>query len=65
MTKIQTCSKTSRATDGRLKIVEIPVKYFQRTGGESKHSVSYYHLAKTAMMMLRTFVRKKFESRKH
>jgi len=51
----------AEALQQRLKIVEIPVKYFQRTGGESKHSVSYYHLAKTALMMLRTFVRKKFE----
>ncbi len=45
----------------KVKIVEIPVKYFQREGGESKHSVSYYHLAKTALKMLRTIVRKKLE----
>ena len=45
----------------QIKIVEIPVKYFQREGGESKHSVSYYHLAKTAMKMLRTIIRKKLE----
>ncbi len=52
----------AEALHQRLKIVEIPVKYFQRTGGESKHSVSYYHLAKTALKMLRTVIRKKFES---
>jgi len=45
----------------RVKIVEIPVKYFQREGGESKHSVSYYHLARTALKMIRTIVRKKLE----
>lgn len=45
----------------KVKIVEIPVKYFQREGGESKHSVSYYHLARTALKMLRTIVRKKLE----
>jgi glycosyltransferase involved in cell wall biosynthesis len=52
----------AEALHQRLKIVEIPVKYFQRSGGESKHSVSYYHLAKNALKMLRTVVRKKFES---
>jgi len=52
----------AEALHQRLKIVEIPVKYFQRSGGESKHSVSYYHLAKTALKMLRTVVRKKLES---
>lgn len=45
----------------KVKIVEIPVKYFQREGGESKHSVSYYHLAKTALKMLRTIIHKKLE----
>ena len=45
----------------KVKIVEIPVKYFQREGGESKHSVSYYHLTKTALKMLRTIIRKKLE----
>ncbi len=45
----------------KVKIVEIPVKYYQREGGESKHSVSYYHLAKTALKMLQTIIRKKLE----
>ena len=52
----------AEALHKRLKIVEIPVKYFQRSGGESKHSVSYYHLARTALKMLRTVIRKKFET---
>ncbi len=45
----------------KVKIVEIPVKYFQREGGESKHSVSFFHLAKTALKMLKTIIRKKLE----
>lgn len=45
----------------KVKIVEIPVKYFQREGGESKHSVSYYHLTRTALKMLWTIIRKKLE----
>jgi glycosyltransferase involved in cell wall biosynthesis len=45
----------------RVKIVEIPVKYFQREGGESKHSVSYFHLIRTALKMIRTIIRKKVE----
>jgi glycosyltransferase involved in cell wall biosynthesis len=52
----------AEALHQRLKIVEIPVKYFQRSGGVSKHSVSYYHLGKTALKMLKTLIRKKFES---
>lgn len=49
----------------KVKIVEIPVKYFQREGGESKHSVSYYHLTRTALKMLRTIIRKKLERSAH
>ena len=45
----------------KVKVVEIPVKYFQREGGESKHSVSYYHLTRTALKMLWTIIRKKLE----
>jgi len=52
----------AEALHQRLRIVEIPVRYYQRSGGVSKHSVSYYHLAKTALKMLRTVFRKKFES---
>ncbi len=52
----------AEALHQRAKIVEIPVKYFQRTGGESKHSISYYHLAKTAMRMLKTIISKRIYS---
>ena len=43
----------------KVKIVEIPVKYFPRLGGESKHSISYYHLTKTALKMLRAIINKR------
>lgn len=49
----------AEALHQRVTIVEIPVKYFPRAGGESKHSVSYYHLARTAMKMLRAILRKR------
>jgi len=52
----------AEALHQRLRIVEIPVRYYQRSGGVSKHSMSYYHLAKTALKMLKTVVRKKIES---
>ncbi len=44
-----------------MKVVEIPVKYLPRMGGSSKHSVSYYHLARTALKMLRTILLKRVE----
>jgi glycosyltransferase involved in cell wall biosynthesis len=46
-----------------LRVVEIPVHYFKRLGGESKHSDSFKKLAKTALSMFRTIVRKRFERR--
>ena len=41
----------------RLKIIEIPVRYGLRAAGESKHSGNYYHLAHTALKMIRTILR--------
>jgi glycosyltransferase involved in cell wall biosynthesis len=52
----------AEALHQRVRIVEIPVRYYQRAGGVSKHSVSYVHLARTAMKMLITVFRKKLES---
>lgn len=40
----------------RKRVIEIPVSYFPRIGGESKHSKSLPHLARTAMRMLRLIV---------
>jgi len=36
----------------RRRVVEIPVSYFPRAGGESKHSKNFRHLSRTALRML-------------
>jgi glycosyltransferase involved in cell wall biosynthesis len=46
-----------------LRVVEIPVHYYRRLGGVSKHSETFGKLAKTAMSMLRTILRKRFTPR--
>lgn len=46
----------------RLSLIEIPVHYFKREGGESKHSDSYFKISKTALMMLRAIFRKRLEA---
>lgn len=37
----------------RKRVIEVPVSYYPRTGGESKHSKSLRHLTRTALRMLR------------
>ena len=44
----------------RRRVIEIPVSYYPRVGGESKHSGSYPELVKTALRMLRLVLRKRF-----
>jgi glycosyltransferase involved in cell wall biosynthesis len=44
----------------KLRVVEIPLHYYRRLGGVSKHSESFGKLAKTAMSMLGTILRKRF-----
>lgn len=46
-----------------LRVVEIPVHYYRRIGGQSKHSDSFEKLAKTAVKMFLTIVRKRIEAR--
>lgn len=46
-----------------LRVVEIPVHYYRRRGGESKHSATFGKLAKLALKMLRTILRKRFLDR--
>jgi NDP-sugar pyrophosphorylase family protein len=41
------------------RIIEVPVSYHRRIGGESKHSANYFRIARTATRMLRTIVRKR------
>ncbi len=43
-----------------LRVIEIPVHYGARLGGESKHSASFSKVAKTAMGMFRAICRKRF-----
>lgn len=45
----------------RRRVIEIPVSYYPRLAGRSKHSESYRSLARTALEMLRLIVRKRFE----
>jgi len=45
-----------------LRVIEIPVHYGERLGGESKHSASFAKVARTAVGMFRTICRKRFLS---
>ena len=45
------------------RVIEIPVSYYPRVAGESRHSASYGQLAKTATKMLRLIFRKRFLGR--
>ncbi len=40
----------------RKRVIEIPVSYFPRIGGESKHSKSLPHLTRTALRMLKLII---------
>jgi NDP-sugar pyrophosphorylase family protein len=44
----------------RKRVVEIPVSYYARVGGESKHSQSFTKVARTALRMLRVIFAKRF-----
>ncbi len=43
-----------------MRVIEIPVHYGARLGGESSHSDSFRKVAGTALSMFRTIVRKRF-----
>jgi hypothetical protein len=47
----------------RIRVIEIPVHYFARVAGESKHSASFGKIARTALMMLRAIARKRLTPR--
>ncbi|MBL9078791.1 MAG: glycosyltransferase family 2 protein [Planctomycetes bacterium] len=51
------------ALQERCRIIEIPVTYSQRLGGESKHSDTFTRQARTALKMFRTICRKRFLER--
>jgi NDP-sugar pyrophosphorylase family protein len=44
----------------RKLVIEIPVSYYPRMGGESKHSQSYWKISKTALRMLKLIFKKRF-----
>jgi dTDP-glucose pyrophosphorylase len=44
----------------RRRVVEIPVSYYPRASGESKHSDNYWKISKTATRMLKTIFAKRF-----
>lgn len=43
------------------RIIEVPVSYHKRVGGESKHSSNYFNISRTALRMMRTILYKRFE----
>ncbi len=47
----------------RIRVIEIPVTYRRRSGGESKHSDSFLRQFKTAWMMFRVICRKRMTGR--
>jgi glycosyltransferase involved in cell wall biosynthesis len=51
------------ALQERCRVIEIPVTYSRRLGGESKHSDTFARQARTAWKMFRTICRKRFLER--
>lgn len=47
------------ALNARCRVIEIPVSYSSRMGGESKHSDTFSRQARTALKMFRTICRKR------
>lgn len=45
----------------RIRLIEVPVNYLPRRGGESKHSASWGKIFKTARGMIRAIIRKRIE----
>lgn len=45
----------------RIRLIEVPVNYLPRRGGESKHSDSWMKISKTAWGMIKTIARKRVE----
>ncbi|MGH2544271.1 MAG: glycosyltransferase family 2 protein, partial [Ardenticatenaceae bacterium] len=49
------------ALQAHKRVIEVPVSYHARVGGESKHSANYLHISRTALKMLHTIARKRLE----
>lgn len=48
------------ALNAKRRVIEIPVTYRKRSGGESKHSASWRKVLRTAFMMFKTICRKRW-----
>ena len=44
----------------RRRVIEIPISYYARASGSSKHSANYWRISRTALRMLNTILRKRF-----
>ena len=44
----------------RRRVIEIPISYYARVSGSSKHSANYWRISITALRMLNTILRKRF-----
>ncbi len=51
------------ALQARCRVIEVPITYSKRLGGESKHSDTFSRQARTALKMFRTICRKRFLER--
>jgi hypothetical protein len=51
------------ALQARCRVIEVPVTYSKRIGGESKHSDTFGRQARTAWKMFKTILRKRFLER--
>ena len=47
------------ALQARRRVIEVPVSYHPRIGGESKHSANYLRISRTALRMLWTIAKKR------
>lgn len=45
------------AMQARRRVIEVPISYHKRIGGESKHSANYFAVSYTALRMLKTIIR--------
>jgi len=43
----------------KSRVIEVPVSYIKRVGGESKHSGSFIALSKTALKMLSLIIKRR------
>jgi dTDP-glucose pyrophosphorylase len=48
------------ALRARRRVIEIPVSYYPRVGGKSKHSQSYFKIARTALRMVTMIISSRF-----